>query len=276
MLVINSSPSSIRRALRLAALSLLLAALIDSVYAQKADPRDPQNAQRGVELIKQAIEARGGQRYLNFKSLTATGQFTAFDKGSSTIPVQFLDIIVYPDKERTEFGKGRKKNRKIQVNVGKTGWVYDGDAETLKEQSDKQIRAHLEDLELSLDSLLRGGWQRPGVEVRFYGREETRPGERADVVAIQLKPEQTVYLWLDRYTHLPMSLSYEKIGEGGLVKHETRFFQHITYDGVKFPNIVDYYRDGIQESRVNYQSVKLDAPVSEELFVKPANVKALK
>lgn len=274
MPVINSF--TVSRATRMVALGLLFVVATTAVYAQKADPQDPQNSQRGVELLKQAIAARGGEAYLKFKTLTATGLFTPFDKGSSTVPVQFLDIIVYPDKERTEFGKGKKKDRRIQVNVGQTGWVYDGDAETLKDQTDKQIQAHVADLALSLDSILRGGWQQPGAQVRFYGREEIRPGERADVVAVQLKPEQTVYLWLDRYTHLPMSLSYEKIGAGGLEKHEVRLFQYVSYDGVKFPNIVDYYRDGIQESRVNYQSVKLDAPVGEEIFVKPAGVKAIK
>lgn len=276
MPVIVSLSFARARTRKIAALGLLLVVTASAGYAQRADPQDPQNAQRGVELLKQAIAARGGEAYLKFKTLTATGQFTPFDKGSSTVPVPFLDIIVYPDKERTEFGKGKKKDRRIQVNAGNTGWVYDGDAETLKDQTDKQIQSHVADLALSLDSILRGGWQQPGVQVRFYGREEIRPGERADVVAVQLKPEQTVYLWLDRYTHLPMSLSYEKIGAGGLEKHEARFFQYISYDGVKFPNIVDYYRDGIQESRVNYQSVKLDAPVGDEIFAKPANVKAIK
>jgi hypothetical protein len=222
------------------------------------------------------IEARGGARYLGFKTLMASGQFTPFDQGTSQIPIQFLDIIVYPDKERVEFGKGKKKNRRIQVNVGKTGWVYDGDAETLKDQTEKQISSHLEGMEYDIDRILRGGWKEPGVEVRFHGREEIRPGERADVVAIQLKPERTAYLWLNRNNHLPMSLIYEKPGDTGLVKQEIRFFQYVNYDGVNFPNIVDFYRDGIQESRVNYQEVKLDVPADEGIFAKPASIKAIK
>lgn len=244
--------------------------------AQKADPADPGNARLGEELIKKVIDARGGARYLAVKTLTATGQFTPFDKGSSQVPTPFSDTIVYPDKERVEFGKGKKKDRRIQINVGKTGWLYDGEAETLKDQTDKQIQAHLDGLEYDIDRLLRGGWREPGVSVRFAGREEIRPGERADVVAIQLKPENIIYLWLDRNTQLPMSLIYEKIGDAGLTKHEVRFFQYINYDGVKFPNIVDFYRDGVQESRVNYQSIKIDAPVSDEIFAKPASVKAVK
>jgi hypothetical protein len=254
----------------------ITATLTLAAHAQKADPNDAKNEELGAELIKKVIEARGGARYLGFKTLMASGQFTPFDQGMSQIPIQFLDIIVYPDKERVEFGKGKKKNRRIQVNVGKTGWVYDGDAETLKDQTEKQISSHLEGMEYDIDRILRGGWKEPGVEVRFHGREEIRPGERADVVAIQLKPERTAYLWLNRNNHLPMSLIYEKQGDTGLVKQEIRFFQYVNYDGVNFPNIVDFYRDGIQESRVNYQEVKLDVPADEGIFAKPASIKAIK
>ncbi|MBK9706446.1 MAG: hypothetical protein IPO77_05430 [Acidobacteria bacterium] len=244
--------------------------------AQKADPNDPKNKELGIELIKLAIEARGGSAYLGYRTLLATGQYTPFDKGFSQIPQPFIDLIAYPDKERVEFGKGKKKNIKIQVNSGKTGWLYDGDAQTLKDQTDKQIQDYLEGLEFDIDRILRGGWQQPGTEVRFHGREELRPGERADVVLIQINPERKLFLWLDRNTHLPLTLIYEKAGDGGLVKHEVRFFQFVGYDGVKFPNIVDFYRNGIQESRINYQTVKLGIPANEEQFIKPSGPKAVK
>jgi outer membrane lipoprotein-sorting protein len=276
MAMANSEINFITRFSQVAVWLVVWLLAASNVFAQKADPKDPQNEQRGLELIKQAIAARGGEHYLKFKTLYATGQYTAFDKGISTVPTAFFDWIVYPDKERTEFGKGKKKDRRIQVNTGKTGWVYDGDAETLKDQTEKQVNAFLECIEYDLDHLLRVGWQKAGVEVRFYGRQEIRPGERAEVVEIKLKPEQIVYLMLDRNTYLPMSLSYEKIESGALVKREVRYFQYVSYDGIKFPNIVDYFSDGVQESRINYQTVQTDAPVPEELFVKPVSVKAIK
>ncbi|MBI1762473.1 MAG: hypothetical protein HYR56_13655 [Acidobacteria bacterium] len=257
-------------------LLILLTVFTPSTFAQIADPKDPQNITRGRELLKQAITARGGDAYLKFKTLHASGQYTPFDQGNPTSPKTFLDWLVYPDKERVEFGKGKKKDRTIQVNVGKTGWVYDGDAETLKDQSEKQIKDFLEGNENELDHILRVAAITPGIEIRFYGRQETRPGERADVVEITLAPERVVMLMLDRYTHLPMSLSYEKADGKGLSKREVRYFQYINYGGIKFPNIVDFYKDGIQESRINYQAVQPDAPVPDELFAKPANVKAIK
>ncbi len=236
----------------------------------------PDPFEQGAKLIRAAAEARGGERYLAFKTLAASGQYTPFDGGISTVPMPFLDTIAFPDKERTEFGRGKRKDRRIQVNVGTTGWVYDGEAETLKDQNEKQIREFNEGLENDIDRILRGGWKSPGVRVRFSGREETRPGERADVLEVQLTPERKVFLSLDGLTHLPLSVLYEKASEQGLTRNESRFFQYIDYDGVKFPNIVDFFRDGVQISRINYQDIKLNGPVADEIFAKPANVKAVK
>lgn len=254
----------------------LIATLSVSALAQRADPKDPKNAELGAQLINQVVEARGGAKYLGIKTLLASGQFTPFDQGISTTPSPFTYWQIPFDKERVDFGKGKKKNRRIQVNVGQTGWVYDGDAETLKDQSEQQIKTHLEDGQFDIDRILRVGWRAEGVSVRFAGREELRPGERADVVLIQLKPDVPAYLWLDRNTHLPLSLIYERSEAGGLVKNEYRFFQWVAYDGVKFPNIVDFYRDGIQQNRVNYSSVLLNTPIADDIFAKPASAKAIK
>ncbi len=257
---------------------IMAMALIASpaVEAQRADPEDPANVTLGKELLKKVIAARGGSKYSGIKTITATGQYTPFNKGMSQIPVQFLDIIVYPDHERVEFGKGKKKDRRIQVNVGDTGWLYDGDNEVLKDQSSEQIKNYAEGQEYDLDRILRGEGESASVAIRFYGKEELKPGERADVVLIEPAPTRSIYLWLDRKDHLPIKLIFEKTSGGALVRQEVRFFQYVTYDGVLFPNIVDFYRDGVQESRVNYQSIKLDLVVGNEIFSKPVSVKGIK
>jgi hypothetical protein len=273
MVIISVKPFSIFKLAGVGCAALLLAV---SARAQRADPKDPQNVERGAQMIKQTVQARGGERFLSFNTIMSSGIYTPFAQGMSQGPIQFIDWIVYPDKERTEFGKGKKKNRRIQVNVGKTGWVYDGDAETLKDQTEKQIEEHLEGLDFDIDRLLRVAAKGAGVEVGYAGREETRPGERADVVAIKLKSDQTAYILIDPQTHLPINLSYEKTEDGQLVKQEIRFNQYVDYDGVKFPNIVDFFRDGVQTGRLNVQAIKLNPQTPNELFAKPANVKAVK
>ena len=246
--------------------------------AQRADPKDPRNEQIGRELLTRAIAARGGPIYTGIQTVSARGIFTPFQKGMSQIPSTFENFIIYadrerPNRERVEFGKGKKKDRRIQVNVGRTGWVYDGDAQTIKDQTARQIEDYLESAEFDLDRLLRMNLADPSLKVRFAGREELRPGERADVVAIEIGPERLVSIQLDRTTSLPLTLVYEKSGSAGNQRQEVRFFQYVSYDGVLFPNIIDFYRDGIQESRVNYQSIRINQPLSEQLFVKPATIK---
>ncbi|MBO0862406.1 MAG: hypothetical protein J2P21_28690 [Chloracidobacterium sp.] len=273
MVIISVKPFSIIKLASIGCAAILVAV---SVGAQQADPKDPKNIERGAQLIKQTVQARGGERFLSFNSIMSSGIYTPFAQGMSQGPIQFIDWIVYPDKERTDFGKGKKKNRRIQVNVGKTGWVYDGDAETLKDQTEKQIEEHLEGVDFDIDRLLRVAAKGSGVGVVYTGREETRPGERADIVAVKLKSDQTAYILIDPQTHLPISLSYEKSEDGQLVKQEVRFNQYVDYDGVKFPNIVDFYRDSVQTGRLNVQTIKLNPQTSNELFAKPANVKAIK
>jgi len=244
--------------------------------AQRADLRDPQNSQRGRELLKMSIAARGGQSYTGIRTITATGLFTPFDKGLSQNPSSFENFIVYPDRERVEFGKGKKKDRRLQVNVGRTGWVYDGDAQTLKDQNDQQLADYVEGTEIDLDRLLRGNLDDPQRRIVYAGREEVRPGERAEMVMIELDANRQISILLDRANHLPISLIYEKSRNGSLTRQEIRFFQYVSYDGVLFPNIVDFYRDGVQESRVTYQTIRLNKEIDGRLFAKPASIKEVK
>ena len=256
-------------------LTLLSGGLIE-VRAQRADPRDPQNSSRGRELLKKTIAARGGQLYTGIRTITASGLFTPFEKGLSQIPSSFENFIIYPDRERVEFGKGKKKDRRLQVNVGRGGWVYDGDAQTLKDQNDQQIADYLEGTEIDLDRLLRGNLDDPERKIVYAGREELRPGERAEMVTIELDQERQVSILLDRTNYLPISLVYEKSRNGSVTRQEIRFFQYVQYDGILFPNIIDFYRDGVQESRVTYQSIRINREIDERLFTKPANIKEVK
>ena len=269
----------VRAAIRLVSivvgLTILSGGALEAL-AQRADLRDPQNSQRGRELLKKSIAARGGQSYTGIRTLTATGLFTPFDKGLSQNPSSFEHFIVYPDRERVEFGKGKKKDRRLQVNVGRTGWVYDGDAQTLKDQNDQQLADYVEGTEIDLDRLLRGNLDDPQRKIVYAGREEVRPGERAEMVMIELDANRQISILLDRANYLPISLIYEKSRNGSLTRQEIRFFQYVSYDGVLFPNIVDFYRDGVQESRVTYQTIRLNKEIDGRLFAKPASIKEVK
>jgi hypothetical protein len=40
--------------------------------------------------------------------------------------------------------------------------------------------------------------------------------------------------------------------------------------------VIDHFTNGVQTSRVAYESVEYNTPLADALFAKPANVKAIK
>jgi len=60
------------------------------------------------------------------------------------------------------------------------------------------------------------------------------------------------------------------------VAEEDRLFKHVSVDGVLTPFIIDHFRNGVQTSRINYESVEYNKPLPDTLFAKPANIKAIK
>ena len=57
---------------------------------------------------------------------------------------------------------------------------------------------------------------------------------------------------------------------------EDRLLKPVTIDGVVTPYVIDHFRNGIQTSRINYESVELNKTIADSLFAKPANIKAIK
>src|SRR5260221_6113203 len=77
--------------------------------AQTPTPSPATSDEKAEKIVAKAVQAMGGDRYLTVKSVVGHGFFTEFKDGVSGIPVRFVDYIVYPDKERTEFIGGWKR-----------------------------------------------------------------------------------------------------------------------------------------------------------------------
>ncbi|HEV7396875.1 MAG TPA: hypothetical protein VGN86_10230, partial [Pyrinomonadaceae bacterium] len=93
----------IPQVLSLFVFSLALAASV--ISAQTTTPGTPQfsSDEKSDQIVKRAIEVLGGANYLKVRTITGRGFFTPFQDGMSQVPVKFLDYIVFPDKERSEF-----------------------------------------------------------------------------------------------------------------------------------------------------------------------------
>jgi outer membrane lipoprotein-sorting protein len=224
-------------------------------------------------ILSKAIETMGGQRYLQVHTQVGRGKFSVIRDNAVVSFQSFTDVIVFPDKERTEFKGGGSKN--VQTNTGKTGWVYDGDQDMIKVQTEKQVENFTRGLRVSLDNLLRGYWKGE-ADLTYVGRRPATLGKRNDVVKLTYKDGLTVeFEFADDGT--PAKAIYKhNAADGSEVTEEDRYAQFIDVNGVKTPFIIDRYTNGAQNSRINYESVEFDQTIPDSVFEKPSNPKELR
>ena len=82
-----------------------------------------QSAAKAREILNQAVEALGGNAYLNVHDVTCTGRIGSFDHaGDVTGFGKFIDYTQPPFKDRQE---NLPKRNIIQVFNGDKGWELD-------------------------------------------------------------------------------------------------------------------------------------------------------
>ena len=237
--------------------------------------------EKAQQVIQRALKAVGGERYLQVKTVTGRGLFTNFADGISQIPQKFVDYVIYPDKERTEFSGGGA--RTVQTNFKGGGWIYDGAALTLKDQSTQQLDEFKTSLRVGLETLLRGGWRDQGAKLTYAGRREAGViGRRNEAVRLTYPDDFWVEYEFSADDGSPAKVLYERkhknrdTEEIESINEEDRLHKMITIDGVTVPFIIDHYSNKIQTSRVAYETIEYNKPIPESLFAKPANIKAIK
>lgn len=247
---------------------------VNSSYAQ-----DGNDTAKAEALIREAIKTRGGDVYLKVRSVVGRGAYTAFEKGESGLPAEFVDYLIYPDRERTEFGKGDHKY--VQVNTGNEGWIYDATQKMIRNQTEEQVKNFKQGLRYDLDYLLRGGWQEQGAKLLYVGRREIWKNTFSEAVRVEYADGLSLTIHFDPRAKLPLMIEYSakyknEDGDERLGENQVRYYRWVTFAGVQFPTIQDSYRNGKQTTRVNYETVILNAEIAEKLFAKPNNVKDVK
>lgn len=230
--------------------------------------------EKATAILAKAIQNLGGERYLQVKTQVGKGTYSILREGGLVSFQSFVDVLVFPDKERTQFKD--RGSRTVQVNTGITGWIYDGDQELIKVQNEKQIADFKQSIRTSLDYLLRGSWK-SDAELTYIGKRPATLGKRNEVVKLTYKDGFTVEFEFAADDALPQKALYKRTNAGGEeIKEEDRYAQFIDVAGIKTPFIIDRWTAGKQTSRINYESVEFNKPVPDSIFTKPSNPKDAK
>src|SRR3954467_3410932 len=227
------NPRSVTRSL-LTAVLLLIAGSVSFAQTDKAAVSDDEKAQ---QVIQRALKAVGGDRYLQVKTVIGRGLFTNFADGVPQIPTKFVDYILYPDKERTEFSGGGA--RTVQTNFKGGGWIYDGAALTLKDQTQQQLDEFKTAVRVGVENLLRGGWREQGAKLTYAGRRESGViGHRNEAVRLTYADGFWIEYEFSADDGSPAKVLYERkrknrdTEEIDSIDEEDRLHKLITIDGV--------------------------------------------
>jgi outer membrane lipoprotein-sorting protein len=234
----------------------------------------PADNEKALAVIASAIRNLGGERYLNVKTQVGKGKYSIIRADVVVSFQSFVDVIVFPDKERTEFRA--TGSRLTQVNTGNTGWIFDGEQELIKVQTEAQVANFKQSIRTSLDTLLRGYWKGE-AEVSYVGKRAATLGKRNEVIKLVYKDGFTVEFEFSADDGTPQKAIYTRKNiDGEEIKEEDRYAQFIDVNGVKAPFIIDRHTDGKPSSRINFESVEFNRNISDSIFAKPANVKEAK
>lgn len=231
-------------------------------------------------IMNRAIEALGGANYLNVKTVIGKGFYTTIRDGEAQLPTRFLDYIVYPDRERTEFVSLGIKS--IQTNSGNTGWMFDGAVKKLSDQTPTQVEEFKRVMRTSVENLLRGWWQKEGGKVVYVGRREAGLAKRNEAIRLTYPNGLWVEYEFGARDGLPAKIIYKRVrkdpdsGDEVETNEEDQLLKFITVQGVWAPWVIDHFINGKQVTRINYEGLQYNQPVDDALFAKPADVKKIK
>ena len=170
--------------------------------SQAAVPADQQNAQKAKAIVDQGIAALGGQTYLTLRDREQQGRIYSFHHGRESGGGVFWSFFEFPDKERVELTKERDI---AELYVGDKAYeiTYKGTA-TL---DPKQLSDYLRRREHSLEWVLRQWLKEPAV-VLLYEGTAVAADKPADKVSVLNAKNDSVTLYIDSSTHLPIKKTY--------------------------------------------------------------------
>lgn len=174
-----------------------------SVPSQASPAADMENAKMARKLLDEAIQALGGQAFLNVRDLQEEGRTFSFYHGRPTSNgTLFWRFLQYPDKERIEVTKERDV---AYLYTGDRGYelTYKGPRPVEKKDLDDYLRRR----RLSLETILRMWLNDPGVAL-FCDSTALAGNVPAQQITLINSKDEAVKLYLDLETHLPIKKSY--------------------------------------------------------------------
>lgn len=231
--------------------------------APQSAPVAQDNAVKAKAIVDQAIQALGGQAYLNIQNMSQTGRTYSFHRGEATSAgVLFWRFVKFPDRERLEVTKQRD-----------VAYVYNGDKgyeityKGTRPQDAKDQIEYLRRSHYALDRVLRKWVNEPGVAL-FYEGETVAEGKTVDQVTVMNAHNEGVTLFLDTSDHLPVKKTFtwrDATDKQRNVEDEV-YDNYRDVQGIPTPHTITRFYNGDMSSQRFLTSVSYNQGISDSQF----------
>ena len=239
--------------------------LLKSETEEVKDPRE-----RARQVLTQAIEAMGGDRYLGVKTEYVTGRDFLFarDRRSGLIPFQSWTHYQDPIRFRHQIRKGKRQTLEVYNLELDKGWIQEGF--TIEEMPKEQLDGFKLSVKQDLHYLLRNRLDEEGLSFFYYGPDDIAGSGELEAVEVIDKTNDAVTIYFDIESHLPVHTETEFRDKMGL-RHDlrTEFFNWHEQDGVLTPLSFHFFLDGEKSREMFFEVLTYNTQFPPEYFLEP-------
>jgi hypothetical protein len=227
-------------------------------------PVDQENVRKAKAVLDQAIQALGGDAYLNWKEMSQEGRAYSFHHGQpNSLGTLFWRFKQFPDKERVEL---TKKRDVIEIFNGDKGYEITYKGVRNLDQKD-ELDPFLRRRHYSLDLVLREWLHQPGVALFYEGQTVAAQKETNQVTIMNAKNE-AVTLNFEINTHLPVKKSFvwrDPVDKERNVEEEI-FDNYRLIQGIMTPFDVTRTFNGDMSAQSFLTSASYNQPVQDSFY----------
>ena len=267
---------------------LLLLAGAAVAQAQTAPPVISEAMRRGREIIDQAVQALGGERFLALETVVERGRMFSFyrqDISGMARATLFTKYAPAPEKpdigtlyqlERQSFGTMKKKKKEdwsVLFN-GEDGWeiTYRG----ARPLSQEDLRNHRTSRQMDIFYVLLRRLNEEGLVFDYRQRViiDNKPLYEVDITDAK---NRVLKVYFHYSSYLPFRQEYEDRDKFGLPhKHLTIYDKfRDAGGGVKLPWVIQRFKDGEKTFSMFAESVEANPKLDAKTFLLPSDIKLL-
>ena len=257
-----------------------LGAIVLAVSALGQAPVDLSD-DKAKAVVQQALQALGGDRFVNLHFRTSTGRIYSFFRDQtvgSDIAKIYTEYLPEAPKDGVAIRERQFLGKKLDYSyLYLENRAWDVTFRGARPIEDEQWQRYVRTMQNDILYFLKYRYHEPGLFFDFIG-SEVYLSRHVEIVEITDSERRTIRVYFDHNTHLPLRETFSWLDPDSKYKND----EVLDYDkyrdiggGVMWPFTVERSRNGYKSFQMFANTVEANGNVPSNAFELPAKAKML-